>query len=87
MAATVLLVTLTIALVILLGAALWAVCLMAGASRPLRRPSHPAANLSDPISPAAPLEWRPRPQASLRGSQSSRRTGALRRSVLSLWRE
>lgn len=85
MSASVLLVILTVALILLLGAALWAVCLMAGAARPLRRRSRPAADIGD--LPAAPVEWRPRAKASPRGSQSPRQTGALRRSVHSLWRE
>lgn len=87
MSAMVLLVSLTIAFIVLLGAVLWAVCLMAGAARPLRRSSGSAPIVSELEPPAAPLEWRPRAGVSARGSQSSRRTGVLRRSVHSLWRE
>lgn len=87
MSAAMLLMIFAISLMLLLCALLWAVCLIAGAARPLRRGRRPAAVMSDMILPAAALAWRRRPKDSQRGSSSARRSGALRRSVHLLWRQ
>lgn len=87
MSANVLLMIFATALMMLLCALFWAVCLIAGAAHPLRSVRRPVAVMSDIILPAAILTWRRRPKTRLRGSSNARRSGVSRRSAHSLWRQ
>ncbi len=69
MPATVLLVTFTIALVIVLGGAIWAVCLLAGAARPIRRHLGPSENLRSIRFPGTRLSGDPRPEGGAAGRE------------------
>ncbi|HEY2587322.1 MAG TPA: hypothetical protein VGI81_16365 [Tepidisphaeraceae bacterium] len=65
--------------------AVWCICLMAGAARPLRRGSATPLDGS-PSAGSAVLSWRPRP-ASGRPRTPRRTAGIARRSLHALWRD
>ena len=85
MSATVLLILFAAALVAVIAVCIWAVCLLAGAARPMRPPSgRPTTEVIDAHSFAG---WRPRPQGGRRGLRGPRRAGLAGRAVQTPWRE
>jgi hypothetical protein len=85
MSATVLLIFFTAALVVFVAVCIWAMCLLAGAARPMRPPSgRPTTEVieSQPVA-----GWRPRPEGGRRGSRGPRRIGLPRQAVQTPWRE
>jgi hypothetical protein len=85
MSATVLLIFFTAVVVVFIAVSLWAVCLLAGAARPMRPPSDRPTTEVIESHPAA--GWRPRPQGGRRSPRGPRRAGLPRRAVHTPWRE